>query len=73
MAGNPHLLKRMIDRSFSETDLREMTERANGYRPDVQEGRWIIETTHDGKAWEVVVEPEPAEQILVVVTAYAVG
>jgi hypothetical protein len=30
--SNPHLLKRMLDRSFSETNLREMLETATGYR-----------------------------------------
>jgi hypothetical protein len=45
----------------------------NVYRPDIQDGRWVVETTHHGKPWEVVVEPEPTEQILIVVTAYAVG
>ena len=70
---NPHLLKRMIYRSFSETDLREMVQNAQGYRPDVEGGRWVLETAHDGKPWEVVVEPDSAEQILLVVTAFAAG
>jgi len=71
--SNPHLAKRMIDRGFSETDLREMLETATGLRADAPAGRWIIETSHAALAWEVVVEPNAREQRLVVVTAYPVG
>jgi hypothetical protein len=69
---SPHLLKRMNDRRFSEIDLRRMLERALGYREDVVDGRWLIETRHRGKAWEVIVEPDLESQLLVVVTAYPV-
>jgi hypothetical protein len=69
---SPHLLKRMTDRRFTEVDLRRMLERASGYRGDVVEGRWIIETRYRTKAWEVIVEPDPERQLLVVVTAYPV-
>lgn len=41
---SPHLFKRMDDRRFTEIDLRRMLERASGYREDVVEGRWVIET-----------------------------
>lgn len=69
---SPHLLKRMTDRRFTEIDLRRMLETASGYREDVVEGRWIIETRHRGRAWEVIVEPDGERQLLVVVTAYPV-
>jgi len=62
----------MADRRFTEIDLRRMVERASGYREDVVDGRWVIETRHRGKAWEVIVEPDWARQLLVVVTAYPV-
>jgi hypothetical protein len=67
----PALLKRMDDRRFTELDLRRMLERATGYRPDV-EGRWVIETRHRRRPWEVIVEPDQERQLLVVVTAYPV-
>jgi hypothetical protein len=35
-----------------------MLEMASGYRPDVVDGRWVIETRHAGKSWEAIVEPE---------------
>ena len=72
MELSPHLLKRMDDRRFTEIDLRRMLERATGYRPDVVEGRWVIETRHHRRAWEVIVEPDWERQLLVVVTAYPV-
>lgn len=68
-----HLFKRMLDRGFSETDLRVMLEGAMSYRPDVEPGRWVIEANHDGRAWEVVVEPDELSALLVVVTAYPLG
>jgi hypothetical protein len=36
------------------------------------EDRWIIETRHRARAWEVIVEPDRERQLLVVVTAYPV-
>jgi hypothetical protein len=70
--SNPHLAKRMIDRLFNETDLREMLQRASHYRQDSEAGRWIVSTTHEHEPWEVIVEPAPAERILLVVTAYRI-
>ncbi|WP_295409609.1 DUF4258 domain-containing protein [uncultured Thiocystis sp.] len=68
----PHLLKRMEDRRFNEVDLREMLQHARSYRQDVVEGRWVIETRHDQHPWEVIVEPDTIERVLVVITAYPV-
>jgi hypothetical protein len=62
----------MDDRRFTEIDLRRMLQRATGYRRDVVNGRWVIETRHRKRAWEVIVEPDHDRELLVVVTAYAV-
>jgi hypothetical protein len=67
-----HLLKRMVDRSFSEVDLRIMMEAAGAFRPSEVEGRYIIETRHNAARWEIVVEPDTSDKVLVVVTAYEV-
>lgn len=67
-----HLEKRMEDRDFSEVDLRGMLEHATGSREDVLPGRWVVKTRHRRQAWEVIVEPDPREQLLVVITAYEV-
>jgi hypothetical protein len=62
----------MVDRQFSEIDLRRMLEYATGLREDVVEGRWVVETWHRRGSWEVIVEPDFDAGALVVVTAYAV-
>jgi hypothetical protein len=68
----PHLEKRMEDRGFTEVDLRTMLEAATGYRKDVVDGRFVIETRHRKVDWEVIVEPDEVVPSLVVITAYAV-
>ena len=67
-----HLLKRMVDRGFSEIDLRSMMEVATRLRRDDEPGRWIVETSHASSPWEVIVEPDLEDRLLVVVTAYSV-
>ncbi len=68
----PHLLRRMEDRDFSEVDLRGMLELAVAFRSDVVEGRWVIATRFRQQPWEVIVEPDPLDTLLVVITAYKV-
>lgn len=69
---SPHVEDRMIDRDFSEADLRIMLEDADGFRVGSRVGRWVIETQHLGDAWEVVVEPDERDRVIVVITAYKV-
>lgn len=69
---SPHLLKRMIDRSFSETDLRTMMEHATELRKDAEPGRWVVETQHRSGVWQVIVEPDTIDELLVVITAFPV-
>jgi hypothetical protein len=65
-----HLLKRMVDRSFTESDLRQMLEVASEFRHSTEPGRWVVETRHHGRGWEVVLEPLETEHLVLVVTAY---
>jgi len=67
-----HVYKRMARREFTEIELRRMMEHAMNYRRDIVEGRWVIETRYQRQRWEVIVEPIPERQLLVVVTAYDV-
>ena len=67
----PHLMKRMVDRQFNEVDLRLMLDDAIGYHENEEEGRFVIQTKHEGREWEVIVEPAHDERALVVVTAYS--
>ena len=62
----------MEDRGFNEVDLRRMLEHATGHRPDISEGRFVIEVRNAGQSWEVIVEPDEMRQLLVVITAYPV-
>lgn len=62
----------MLDRDFNEVDLRTMLRKATGYKPDVVEARYVIQTKHNRRKWEVIVEPDEGEELLVVVTAYPV-
>ena len=66
-----HVLKRMIDRGFSEVDLRQMLEDATDYQRDIEPGRSVIATVHDNRRWTIIVEPDTALQLLVVITAYS--
>lgn len=69
---SPHIEERRIDRGFSEVDLRMMVEAAGNVRPATTSGRWIVETSHDGDSWAVIVEPDERDLVIVVITAYRV-
>ena len=66
----PHLMKRMRDRQFNEVDLRVMMDAATGFLENHEEGRFVVETFHEGSRWTVIVEPSSDDQVLIVVTAY---
>ncbi len=67
-----HAELRMEQRGVSEIELRAMLQHASGYSPSVVTGRFMIETQHGGQPWVVIVEPDPDERLLVVVTVYRV-
>lgn len=62
----------MVDRRFTEVDLRRMLADARDIRPDGAPDRWVAETRFRRRAWEVVLEPDSTAELLVVVTAYPV-
>jgi len=39
-----------------------MLEDATGYHADATPGRWVIETTHEQRVWEVIVQPDDTAQ-----------
>ncbi len=47
-----------------------MLESPQNIRGALYEGRFVIETEHEGDDWEIVVEPDELDQVLVVVTVY---
>jgi hypothetical protein len=61
----PHVLKRMLDREFTEVDLRQMLENTSSLGRDVEEDRWIATSRHRRRAWEIFVEPDEGEHVLV--------
>jgi Domain of unknown function (DUF4258) len=68
-----HLLKRMVDRDFTEVDLRRMLEYGMRLREDVVDGRWVVETWHAKVPWRVIIEPDEESRLLIVITAYPVS
>jgi len=50
-----------------------MLQCASGYRKDIVDGRWVVEARHNGGPWEIIVEPDESEKLLVVITAYPVS
>ena len=67
---SPHLLKRMVDRRFTEVDVRRMLHVATRLCRDIEPGRWVAVTRYRRAKWEVIVEPDGDAQMLVVITAY---
>jgi hypothetical protein len=70
---SPHLLKRMVDRSFNEVDLRSMLSVATQWRISTTEGRFVISSQLLDRDWEIIAEPDEAEKLLIIVTAYRKG
>ena len=68
-----HAELRMEQREVSEVHVRSMLQDARGHSPSVVPGRFMIDTAHAGRSWVVIVEPDPAERVLVVVTVYEVS
>ena len=63
----------MVERGFSEVDLRFKMDRARAFRDAGVPERWIEETIHDSAPWEIIVEPDLTDRLLVVITAYPVS
>jgi hypothetical protein len=68
----PHVYDRMLDRDFSETDLRLMLEDVVNIQKNHEPGRWVVTTRFRNAQWRIIVEPDPEDRILIVVTVYPV-
>lgn len=62
----------MIDRRFTEIDLRTMMEDSRSVLPDESHGRFVVESVHERRIWHIILEPDVVARPLVVVTAYPV-
>ena len=68
----PHLERRMAERGIDELTLRAILQTAKGWHPVELPGRYAIVAMHKRSDWRIIVEPDPSERVLVVVTAYRV-
>jgi hypothetical protein len=60
----------MEDRGFTEVELRAMIDKASSWRASAVAGRVVVASALAGRSWEIVVEPDPEVERLVVVTAW---
>ena len=63
----------MEERGLTDVELRAMLHEADAFRLDVVPGRVVIDCRSGEQAWEVIVEPDLNERLLVVITAYRIG
>ena len=68
----PHVEKRMVQRDFSEIELRTMLHGAHNFENDAVFGRFKIKSKLKGKSWEIIVEPDSIEKLLVIITGYQI-
>ena len=61
----------MMERGVTEVALRAMLKWARSLRPSESEDRFVVEVNHEGRVWEVVVEPDHEHECIVVVTVYS--
>ena len=47
-----------------------MMEVATAFRRHVGSDRWTVQTIHEARRWEVIVEPDSNEHVVAVITAY---
>ena len=67
-----HLLKRMLDRRFTEVDLRTMLEHAQSIERGIVPGRWTVRARYRRRSWEIILEPDNDSRLIVVITAYPI-
>ena len=63
---------RMRERWFNEADLRQMLHDATEWSPDLEEGRFVVRSRWEGRNWEIIVEPDPEDRRLVIITAFRI-
>jgi hypothetical protein len=69
---SPHLEDRIILSRFLGGRSPAVIEVAQDLGVGKTPGRWIVRTSHLGEAWDVVVEPDELDRVIVVITAYKV-
>jgi len=64
-----HIVARTVDRGSTEVELRAMIDDQRGWCKSHEPGRWILAAMLDGRRWEILVEPDFDDRVLVAVTA----
>lgn len=65
-----HVRRRMRERSFCETDVRRMLFQPLEISASSGVERWAVNSRLDGRTWRIILEPDLAARVIVVVTAY---
>lgn len=65
-----HAARRMEERGLSEVELRTALERVKALEGGTTPGRWVATGRHRDQVWTIVLEPEPLDRVVFVVTAY---
>src|SRR5258708_5020552 len=60
----------MLERGLTEIELRVTLEHARSVGPSHVEGRFVVETQHQGSEWAIVLEPDFELECVAVVTVY---
>ena len=59
----------MRGRDLTEANLSQMLHATTAIRPDGVEGRWVVEAQLRRRRWEIIVEPDATEYVIVAITA----
>lgn len=65
-----HAERRMEERGLSEVELRTALECLKALEQGTTPGRWVASAIYRERNWAVVLEPEPLDRVVFVVTAY---
>jgi hypothetical protein len=70
LAFTSHIESRMDERELSEVELRTMITDTTSLVPAKHPARYLANTRSRGQPWTVVLEPDPEDQLIYVVSAY---
>lgn len=65
-----HIEKRMLQRGFSEAELRTMLDDVLEIAPTREDGRWQVICRFEGTRWKIILEPREVHQTIEAITAF---
>lgn len=60
----------MKERGFNALDVRMMMHKPDRIYASPGTDRWIVDARLRGKRWRVILEPDPVQREMVIITAY---